>query len=126
MLVRWFVIPFCYIRLTNNNHRSTHCTMKFFSYIPSFLKDKFFLSTAFFAIWILFFDKNDILTQMARSNELSGLKKSKEYYSGQIAQERKISQELQSDPATIEKYAREKYLMKRENEELFVIQPAEK
>ena len=100
--------------------------MKFFSYIPSFLKDKFFLSTAFFAIWILFFDKNDILTQMARSNELSGLKKSKEYYSGQIAQERKISQELQSDPATIEKYAREKYRMKRENEELFVIQPEEK
>jgi cell division protein FtsB len=100
--------------------------MKFFSYIPSFLKNKFFLSTAFFAIWILFFDKNDILTQIARGNELTSLKKSKEYYSGQIAQERKISEELQSDPATIEKYAREKYLMKRENEELFVIQPAEK
>ncbi len=100
--------------------------MKFFSYIPSFLKNKFFLSTAFFAIWILFFDKNDILTQIARGSELTSLKKSKEYYSGQIAQERKISEELQSDPATIEKYAREKYLMKRENEELFVIQPAEK
>ena len=100
--------------------------MKFFSYIPSFLKNKFFLSTAFFAIWILFFDKNDILTQIARGNELTSLKKSKEYYSGQIAHERKISEELQSDPATIEKYAREKYLMKRENEELFVIQPAEK
>ena len=100
--------------------------MNFFSYIPSFLKNKFFLTTGFFAIWILFFDKNDILTQIARTNELTGLKKSKEYYSEQIAQERKISQELQSDPATIEKYAREKYLMKRENEELFVIQPAEK
>jgi len=100
--------------------------MKFFSYIPSFLKNKFFLSTAFFAIWILFFDKNDMLTQIARGNELTSLKKSKEYYSGQIAQERKISEELQSDPATIKKNAREKYLMKRENEELFVIQPAEK
>ena len=100
--------------------------MKLFSYIPSFLKNKFFLSTAFFAIWILFFDKNDILTQMARGNELTSLKKSKEYYSEQIAQERKISEELQSNPATIEKYAREKYLMKRENEDLFIIQPIEK
>ena len=100
--------------------------MKLFSYIPSFLKNKFFLSTAFFAIWILFFDKNDILTQRARSNELTSLKESKEYYSEQIAQERKISEELQSNPATIEKYAREKYLMKRENEDLFVIQPVEK
>ena len=100
--------------------------MKLFSYIPSFLKNKFFLSTAFFAIWILFFDKNDILTQIDRGNELTSLKKSKEYYNGQITQERKISEELQSNPATIEKYAREKYLMKRENEDLFIIQPAEK
>lgn len=100
--------------------------MKLFSYIPSFLKNKFFLSTAFFAIWILFFDKNDLFTQMARGNELTSLKKSKEYYSEQIAQERKISEELQSNPATIEKYAREKYLMKRENEDLFIIQPVEK
>ena len=100
--------------------------MKLFSYIPSFLKNKFFLSTAFFAIWILFFDKNDLFTQMARGNELTSLKKSKEYYSEQIAQERKISEELQSNPATIEKYAREKYLMKRENEDLFIVQPIEK
>ena len=100
--------------------------MKLFSYIPSFLKNKFFLSTAFFAIWILFFDKNDLFTQMARGNELTSLKKSKEYYSEQIAQERKISEELQSNPITIEKYAREKYLMKRENEDLFIVQPIEK
>ena len=100
--------------------------MKLFSYIPSFLKNKFFLATAFFTIWILFFDKNDLLTQVARGNELESLKKSKQYYSGQIAQERKVSEELQSSPATIEKYAREKYLMKRDNEDLFIIQPVEK
>ncbi len=100
--------------------------MKLFFYIPSFLKNKFFLSTAFFAIWIFFFDRNDILTQIERGNELTSLKKSKQYYSEQIAQERKISEELQSNPATIEKYAREKYLMKRENEDLFIVQPAEK
>jgi len=99
--------------------------MKVFSYIPSFLKDKYFLSAAFFAVWILFFDRNDILTQIDRGEELTSLQKSKQYYAEQIAQESKISEELRSDPATIEKYAREKYLMKRENEDLFIIQPAE-
>ena len=63
---------------------------------------------------------------MNRKSELNSLKKSKEYYTQEIEKERKISEELRSDPSTIEKYAREKYLMKRDNEDLFVIQPAEK
>jgi len=99
--------------------------MTLFSYIPSFLKDKFFLAAAGFAVWLLFFDRNDILTQMDRVEELKSLQKSKKYYTEQIAQERKISEELQSDPATIEKFAREKYLMKRDNEDLFIIEKAE-
>ena len=99
--------------------------MKIFSHIPAFLKDKYFLSLMGFAIWILFFDRNDILTQIERGQELTSLQKSKKYYTEQIAEESKISEELRSNPATIEKYAREKYLMKRENEDLFIIQPAE-
>lgn len=100
--------------------------MKLFSYIPSILKNKFLLAFVGFAVWIVFFDRNDTLTQMDRKNELSALKKSKRYYTQEIEKERKISEELQSDASTIEKYAREKYLMKRDNEELFIIQPAEK
>ena len=99
--------------------------MKLFAYIPSFLKDKFFLAPAGFAVWLLFFDRNDMLTQIERGEELKSLQKSKKYYTEQIAQERKVSEELQSDPATIEKYAREKYLMKRDNEDLFIIQTVE-
>jgi cell division protein FtsB len=99
--------------------------MKLFSYIPSFLKNKFFLASIGFTVWIVFFDRNDLLTQMDRKNELNSLRKSREYYTQEIEKERKISQELKSDPSTIEKYAREKYLMKRDNEELFVIQKAE-
>ena len=84
------------------------------------------MAAAGFAIWILFFDRNDMITQVNRREELNSLQKSKKYYTEQIAQERKVSEELRSDPATIEKYAREKYLMKRDNEELFIIQLAEK
>ena len=100
--------------------------MKLFSYIPSFLKNKFLLTAIGFTVWILFFDRNDLLTQIDRRNELSSLKESKAYYTQEIEKERKISEELQSDPTTIEKYAREKYMMKRDNEDLFIIQPAEK
>lgn len=99
--------------------------MKLFSYIPSFLKNKFILASIGFAAWLLFFDRNDLFTQMDRNSELNSLKESKEYYTQEIEKERKISEELKSDPSTIEKYAREKYLMKRDNEDLFVIQPAE-
>jgi cell division protein FtsB len=99
--------------------------MKLFSYIPSFLKNKFVLASIGFAAWLLFFDRNDLLTQIDRKSELNSLKASKEYYTQEIEKERKIYEELKSDPSTIEKYAREKYLMKRDNEDLFVIQPAE-
>lgn len=100
--------------------------MNLFSYIPSFLKNKFLLTGISFTVWILFFDRNDLLTQIDRRNELGSLKDSKTYYTQEIEKERKISEELQSDPTTIEKYAREKYMMKRDNEDLFIIQPAEK
>jgi cell division protein DivIC len=100
--------------------------MKLFSYIPSFLKDKFLLTSISFTVWILFFDRNDVLTQLDRRNELGSLKDNKAYYTQEIEKERRISEELQSDPTTIEKYAREKYMMKRDNEDLFIIQPAEK
>lgn len=100
--------------------------MKLFSYIPSYLKNKFLLATIAFVVWMLFFDRNDVFTQGQRKRELRSLQESKEYYTNEIAKERKVSEELKSNPATIEKYAREKYLMKRDNEDIFLIEQAEK
>jgi len=70
---------------------------------------------------MLFFDKNDIFTQSARKRQLRDLQESKQYYSDRIATERKELEELKSNPGTLEKYAREKYLMKRDNEDLYII-----
>jgi cell division protein DivIC len=100
--------------------------MKLFRYIPGFLTNKFLLGGAAFVVWMLFFDRNDLFTQIERRSELHSLQESKEYYTTQIAQERKTSEELKSNPSTIEKYAREKYLMKRDNEDLFLVEPLEK
>ncbi len=100
--------------------------MKLFSHIPSWVKNKFFLATIVFIVWMLFFDRNDIFTQYSRRQDLNDIKKSSIYFSQQIDAERKFANELKNDPTAIEKLAREKYLMKRDNEELFLIKTEEK
>ena len=99
--------------------------MKLLSYIPSWLRNKYFISFAAFAAILLFFDKNDLFTQYDRVKELKELYQSKAYYQEQIASENKELEQLKTNPGTLEKYAREKYMMKKDNEDLFII-PEEK
>lgn len=100
--------------------------MKLLKRIPSYLRNKFILATIGFVVWMLFFDRNDVFTQAQRRGELNQLKRSKEFFEKQIAENRKFSNDLQFNASAIEKYARERYLMKRDNEDLFIIQPLEK
>jgi cell division protein DivIC len=100
--------------------------MKLLGRTISFLRNKFLLASTAFVIWMLFFDRNDVFTQMERRGELNELKQSKQYFEKQIADNRRFSKDLQFNASAIEKYAREKYLMKRDNEDLFIIQPLEK
>ncbi len=95
--------------------------MKLLTHLPSWLKNKYFISLAAFAAILFFLDKNDLFTQFERRQELKKLQQSREYYTTQITSERKELEALKTNPATLEKYAREKYLMKRDNEELFII-----
>lgn len=67
-----------------------------------------------------------MISQRQRSRELQELQKSKSYFTQEIAKEKKSLEELKTDPTAIEKYAREKYLMKRDNEDLFIIEKPEK
>ena len=99
--------------------------MKLLTHIHAWLKSKYLISFVVFVAIMLFFDKNDIFTQLNRRHELKQLQQSREYYTTRIRLERKELEQLKADPATLEKYAREKYLMKRDNEDLFVI-PEEK
>jgi cell division protein FtsB len=94
--------------------------------IPPFIRNKYFLSVTAFAVWILFFDVKDVFTQREWRSNLETLQQSKEYYITEIAKERKVSEELKSNPAAIEKYAREKYGMKRDNEDVFIISSGQK
>ena len=95
--------------------------MKLLTRIPAWLRNKYFIAFAAFCVVILFLDKNDIFTQLERRRELRKLEKSRDYYKSQISAERKELEALKNNPATLEKYAREKYLMKRDNEDLFLV-----
>ena len=96
--------------------------MKLINRIPSWLKNKYLLTAAGFMIWMLFFDDRDfITTHFRQKHELKQLEDSRAYYQQQISNTKKELDQLKSDPSTIEKYAREKYHMKRENEDLFLV-----
>lgn len=89
--------------------------------IPSFLKNKYALTAAIFVIWISFFDENNLITQYQYHAELSKLQDEEVFYKEELLKIQKSLKELQTNPKTLEKFARENYLMKKDNEELFVI-----
>ena len=96
--------------------------MKILTRIPSWLKSKYLLTGISFVVWMLFFDDRDFITTHFRQPlELKKLQQSEKYYQDEITATKNELERLKSNPSTIEKYAREKYLMKRDNEDLFLI-----
>ncbi len=98
--------------------------MKLLTHIPSWLKNKYLLTGVFFAIWMVFFDPKDILSDLERRNKLNELQTSELHLKGQIADAKKELDLLKNNAQSIEKYAREKYLMKKDNEDLFIVKSA--
>lgn len=97
--------------------------MAFLNSIPSFLKNKYLLTALVFGVWLVFFDDRDIITtHFKHRKELHQLQQSRDYYVEQIELTQKELDQLKNDPALLEKYAREKYRMKKENEDLFVVE----
>lgn len=95
--------------------------MKIITGIFSFVKNKYFIAAAFFVIWMLFFDLKDWSLISSRREKLSDLQESEQHLNKQIAETRKELDLLKTNAQTIEKYAREKYLMKKDNEDLFIV-----
>ena len=95
--------------------------MKIIKGIFSFVKNKYFIAAAFFIVWMLFFDMKDWSLISSRRDKLNELQKSEMHFNQQIAETRQELGLLKTNAQTIEKYAREKYLMKKDNEELFIV-----
>ena len=96
--------------------------MKIAKRIIAILKNKYLVTLIAFALLMLFFDRNDVFVQFDRTRQLHELTNSKKFYETEIAKTRKELNDLQNNPAALEKYARENFLMKKDNEDVFVVE----
>lgn len=76
-----------------------------------------------FLVWIFFFDPKDIPSSINRIQTYKKLQQTELHLSKQIGETTKDLDLLKTNPQTIEKYARENYMMKKDNEDLFIINP---
>src|ERR1035437_6767033 len=84
-------------------------------------RNKYFLVSLAFVVWMIFFDKNDLFSQYQYRQQVNKLKQERDFYQKETAKVTKDLDELTSNPQKLEKFAREKYLMKKNNEDVFVI-----
>ena len=86
-----------------------------------FLKNSYVIIIIIFVIWMIFFDSNSILVHNELNNDINDLNNQKEYYKNEIERDNIELNQIKTDSG-LEKYAREKLFMKRENEEIFIIE----
>ncbi|MCB0487223.1 MAG: septum formation initiator family protein [Cyclobacteriaceae bacterium] len=92
-----------------------------FRKVPPLFRNFYFLTAVFFLVWMTFIDSNDLITRVKMGSKLRSLEREKEYYQEKIVEVEKDRQELMTNKELLEKFAREKYLMKKESEDVFVI-----
>ena len=89
--------------------------------LPAVFRNVFFLTGVVFAVWMMFFDENNMMVQYNRRHELGQLKKKSNYYKQQIDKVNQQFDELTSNTVSQEKFARENYMMKKDSEDVFII-----
>jgi cell division protein DivIC len=93
-----------------------------FSKIPASFRNFYAITAGLFFFWMLFLDSNNLITRYQLTSKLNSLENEREYYEEKIKEVEKDRQELFGDPSLVEKFAREKYLMKKPSEEIFIIE----
>ena len=91
--------------------------------IPDRLRNRYGLAMLVLVAWITFFDQSDLWTTWKNRRELSRMREQKAWYATEIERTKEQLHELSSDQQLLEKFARERYLMKRDDEDIFVLVP---
>jgi cell division protein FtsB len=85
------------------------------------IRNKYLISGLAFVVWMCFFDRYDFATQYNFQKEKSKLQHEKEYYASEITHIEQAIKDAQYNPNEIQRIAREKYKMKKSNEDIYVI-----
>ena len=86
-----------------------------------FLSNKYMWSLSFFAVWMLFLDNYSYFDHRVLDNQIEELEDNKTYYQEEIKKDEAQIKQLKN-PEQIEKYAREKYYMKKDSEDIYIIE----
>jgi cell division protein DivIC len=90
--------------------------------LPPSFRNFYFVTAVSFLAWMIFLDSNDLISRSKMSSKLRSLEREKEFYQEKISEVEKDRSELMTNRELLEKFAREKYLMKKESEDLFIVQ----
>jgi len=85
------------------------------------VSNKYLLISLLFAVWMLFLDNYSYMDQRQLNKQIDELQDNKKYYQEEIKKDNQ-SIKLLKNQDQVEKYAREKYYMKRENEDIYIIE----
>ena len=94
---------------------------KFIERIPAVFRNKYLLTVSIFLVWLLLFDSNNLIARYKDLRELHKLKIDRDYYLKRIEADKRKLYELKTDDHNLEKFAREQYLMKKSDEDLYII-----
>ena len=89
--------------------------------IPKIVKNKYLITSVVFFMYMLLFDSNNIIHQIELINELKSVERERKYYLNEIETNLNTTEELLADIKKLERFAREKYLMKRADEDVFLM-----
>lgn len=85
------------------------------------LKNKFFITGLIFILWMLIFDNSNWISMVSTRRKINKMEDEKEYYQNKINDDKRKIKELRTNNENLEKFAREQYLMKKPDEEIFII-----
>jgi cell division protein FtsB len=89
--------------------------------LKKILINKYFLAITAFVVWMIFFDGNSLKRQQLLNSRIAEIEKMKAFYASEIEKNNKAIYELETNLETVEKYAREKYMMKRDSEVVYLV-----
>ncbi|MDD3080486.1 MAG: septum formation initiator family protein [Paludibacter sp.] len=94
---------------------------KIWKTIKPVILNKYLITLLAFIIWVTFFDQHNLIERWQTHKEIRALEKEYQYYEGEIKTDKEKMKLLQHDNKYLEKFAREKYHMKSDDEDVFII-----
>src|SRR5690554_1951088 len=85
------------------------------------MSNKYVLILLIFVVWMLFVDTKSWLVHRELNEELKDLENNMEYFKNEIANDKEFLKQL-DDSTEMEKFAREQYYLKKENEDIYIIE----